>query len=121
MRERGRGSIITMASSAAREPTPAPAPYAAAKAGIIMLTRHVAAQEGPYGLRVNCLSPAMILTERTSAHVPAEQRERIAARYPMRRLGEPDDVAAATLFLASDASSWLTGLVIDVAGGSIMR
>jgi 3-oxoacyl-[acyl-carrier protein] reductase len=121
MIERGGGSIVTMASSAGRTPTPAaPAPYAAAKAGIVMLTRHVASQVGQYGVRVNCLSPSTVLTERTSRQMPDEIKQRFTALHPLGRLGEPKDVAEAACFLASDSASWLTGVVLDVAGGAVM-
>jgi 3-oxoacyl-[acyl-carrier protein] reductase len=121
MIERRAGSIVTMASSAARTPTPAaPAPYAAAKAGIVMLTRHVASQVGQYGVRVNCLSPSTVLTERTSQQIPDEVKRRFTALHPLGRLGEPKDVAEAACFLASDSASWLTGVVLDVAGGAVM-
>jgi 3-oxoacyl-[acyl-carrier protein] reductase len=121
MIERRTGSIVTMASSAGRTPTPAaPAPYAAAKAGIVMLTRHVATQVGQYGVRVNCLSPSTVLTERTSRLMPDEFKQRLTALHPLGRLGEPKDVAEACCFLASDSASWLTGVVLDVAGGAVM-
>lgn len=120
MIERGGGSIVTMASSAARTPTGAPAPYAAAKAGVVMLTRHVAAELGPHGIRVNCLAPHTILVERTRRFMPEEQQRQIAAEIPLGRLGTPEDVALATLFLASESSSWITGVTLDVAGGWIM-
>lgn len=120
MKARGRGAIVTMASSAGRAVSPAPTPYAAAKAGVIMLTRHAAAQAGPYGVRVNCVAPATILTERTSVHITGEPRERLAAQHPLGRLGTPQDVAGATLYLASDVSSWITGVTVDIAGGSLM-
>jgi 3-oxoacyl-[acyl-carrier protein] reductase len=121
MIERRAGSIVTMASSAGRTPTPpAPAPYAAAKAGIVMLTRHVASQVGQYGVRVNCISPSTVLTERTSRQMPDEAKRRFTASHPLGRLGEPKDVAEAACFLASDAASWLTGVVLDVAGGAVM-
>ncbi len=120
MIERRRGSIITMASTAARLPSPAPAPYAAAKAGIVMLSRHVASEVGKHGIRVNCIAPSAILTERTSRFMPEPQQWEVAAMHPLGRLGRPEDMALATLFLASDSSSWLTGLTLDVAGGRIM-
>ncbi len=117
MIERGGGSIITMASSAARFPTGAPAPYAAAKAGVIMLSRQVANEVGKHGVRVNCLAPHTVLTERVQRLMPEEQQRQMAAAMPLGRLGTPEDVALAALFLASDSSSWITGVTLDVAGG----
>jgi 3-oxoacyl-[acyl-carrier protein] reductase len=120
MIERRGGSIVTMASSAARFPTGAPTPYAAAKAGVIVLTREVASEVGEHGVRVNCLAPHTVLVERTRRFMPEEQQRRIAAEIPLRRLGTPEDVALATLFLASESSSWITGVTLDVAGGKVI-
>jgi 3-oxoacyl-[acyl-carrier protein] reductase len=120
MIERGGGSIITMASSAARFPTDTPAPYTAAKAGVIMLTRQLANEVGAHGVRVNCLAPHTILTERVRRLMPEDRQRQIAAEIPLGRLGTPEDVGLAALFLASDASSWITGVTLDVSGGRTM-
>ncbi|MFJ4652519.1 SDR family NAD(P)-dependent oxidoreductase [Nocardia sp. NPDC088792] len=117
--ERGSGSIITMSSSAGRQPSQANLAYGAAKAGVIMLTRQLAGELGPQGIRVNALAPSSILTEKLAANMPEAVQQQVAAMHPLRRLGRTDDVAEAALFLASDASSYLTGITIDVAGGRI--
>lgn len=121
MKQRGRGTIITMASSAGRRAdTRAPVPYGAAKAAIIMLTQDVAAQAGPHGIRVNCIAPETILTARNREQIPASQQAAMAGYHPLQRLGTPEDVATAAVFLASDASAWITGAVLDVTGGAAM-
>jgi 3-oxoacyl-[acyl-carrier protein] reductase len=120
MTARRAGSIITMASVAARLPGGAPIAYAAAKAGIIVFSQQVAKEVGPSQVRVNCLAPATVLTERMQEAIPAEQQQRMIAMYPLGRLGLPADVANASLFLTSDASSWLTGVTLDIAGGQVM-
>jgi 3-oxoacyl-[acyl-carrier protein] reductase len=121
MKARRTGIIITLSSSAARRPHPrSPVPYAAAKAGIQMLTQHLAAQAGPAGVRVNCIAPETILTERNRERIPAAQQEELVGQHPVRRLGTPEDVAAAALFLASEESGWITGVVLDLAGGAVM-
>jgi 3-oxoacyl-[acyl-carrier protein] reductase len=121
MIQRGRGAIVTMASSAARLPgLGAPAPYMAAKAGVIMLTRQVASEAGPHGVRANCLAPHTILTEQIRRMAPQEWRDQMAAAVPLRRLGTPEDVARAAVFLTSDSAAWLTGVTLDVAGGYVM-
>jgi 3-oxoacyl-[acyl-carrier protein] reductase len=121
MVERGRGAVVTMASSAARLPgLGAPAPYVAAKAGVVMLTRQVASEVGRHGVRANCLAPHTVLTEQIRRVAPEEWRREMAAAIPLGRLGTPEDVALATLFLASDSAAWLTGVTLDVAGGYVM-
>lgn len=97
-----------------------PLPYASAKAGIEMLTRNLALQAGPFNVRVNCVAPGTILTERNQERIPAEQQSAMAAWHTLRRLGAPEDVAEAALYLAAERASWITGTVIDVAGGSVM-
>ena len=121
MKQRGSGTIITLSSTAGRRPHPmSPIPYGAAKAAVQMLTQHLAMQVGPRGIRVNCIAPATILTERNEQRIPAAQRTSLVEMHPLRRLGTPDDVAETALFLASDASGWITGQIIDVAGGYVM-
>jgi 3-oxoacyl-[acyl-carrier protein] reductase len=121
MKEQKSGNIITMSSAAARRPHPqSPIPYAAAKAGIQMMTQHLAAQVGPHGIRVNCIAPETILTERNEEQIPQAVKQSLVEMHPLRRLGTPEDVARAALFLASDQSAWITGMIIDVAGGAVM-
>ena len=121
MKARKTGSIITVSSAAGRRPhQQSPIPYSAAKAGIQVLTQGVAAQAGPYGIRVNCIAPETIMTERNQQRIPETQIKSLIDMHPIRRLGTPDDVAHAALFLASDASAWVTGVIFDVAGGAVM-
>jgi len=110
-----------LSSAAARRPNArSPIAYASAKAGVELLTKDVAAQAGPFGVRANCIAPETILTDTNLAMIPAEMRETLAADHPLRRLGTPDDVARAAVFLASDSSDWITGVILDVAGGSVL-
>jgi 3-oxoacyl-[acyl-carrier protein] reductase len=121
MKLRKAGNIITISSAAARRPYPqSPIPYAAAKAGIQILTQVIAAQAGPYGVRVNCIAPETILTERNSARIPEAHKKTLLDMHPIKRLGKPEDVAGAALFLASEDAGWITGVILDVAGGSVM-
>jgi 3-oxoacyl-[acyl-carrier protein] reductase len=121
MKQRKSGAIVTISSAAARKPHPqAPIPYSAAKAGIQILTQDVAAQAGPYGIRVNCIAPETILTERNRQRIPEVQQRSLVEWHPIQRLGTPEDVAQAALFLVSDESGWITGVVLDVAGGAVM-
>ena len=124
MVERGRGAIITMASTAARlasgDRIGAPTGYAVAKAGVVRLTQEVAKEVAGHGVRVNCVSPSTILTERLQAMIPADRRAQMTSMHPLGRLGTPEDVACAALFLASESSAWITGVTLDVAGGYVM-
>jgi 3-oxoacyl-[acyl-carrier protein] reductase len=118
--ERRRGVIVTMSSAAARQAAQSSAAYAAAKAGVIAFTRHVAGEFAGRGIRANCVAPSAVENDRMRTWMTAEQRENLGRSFPLGRLGQPFDVAAAALFLASDASSWITGATLDIAGGKIM-
>jgi 3-oxoacyl-[acyl-carrier protein] reductase len=121
MKERKAGNIITVSTAAARRPDPrSPIPYAAAKAGVQLLTQDAALQAGPFGIRVNCIAPETILTERNQQRIPDAQKQAMVEWHPIRRLGTPEDVAQAALFLASEESAWITGVILDVAGGAVL-
>lgn len=119
MVERRRGAIVTMSSSAGRVPGLASPPYAASKAGVVMLTGHLAREFAPMGVRVNCIAPSAIMNDRL-AKLPPEKLRDIAAGFPLGRIGVPDDVALAALYLVSESSSWVTGVTLDVSGGRII-
>ncbi len=87
--------------------------------GIALLTQDVAAQAGPFGIRANCIAPETILTEGNQRRIPAGLHASLAGPHPLERLGTPQDVAAAAAFLASDEAGWITGVVVDVAGGAV--
>jgi 3-oxoacyl-[acyl-carrier protein] reductase len=120
MLARRSGVIITMASAAARQAARSSGAYAAAKAGVIAFSRHLAGEYAHDGIRVNCLAPSAIENDRMRSWLSEQQRFELGATFPLGRLGQPGDVAAASLFLASAASSWITGVTLDVAGGKVM-
>jgi 3-oxoacyl-[acyl-carrier protein] reductase len=120
MIERGQGTIITMASTAGRRPGAANAAYAAAKAGVVMFTKHLANEVGRHGIRVNCLAPSAVLNDRMQQHMSAEQLDELATSFPLGRIGQPSDIAQAGLYLASSASSWVTGVILDLTGGRVI-
>lgn len=111
MRQRGSGAIITMSSAAARRPDArSPTAYAAAKAGVELLTQDLAAQVGPYGVRVNYIAPETILAEHNQQMIAPDLQAALVASHPIRRLGTVDDVAQAVLFLVIQQSAWVTGI-----------
>ena len=78
------------------------------------------AQVGPYGIRANCIAPETILTERNRELIPEVQQKALRESHPVRRLGTPEDVASAALYLAADDAAWIAGIILDVAGGAVM-
>lgn len=120
MRQRGFGRIINIASRAGRTfVAPAGVDYAASKAALIGLTRHLAGSYAPDGITVNCVAPGRIETALSSLSSP-EVITAATRAIPMGRLGHTDEVAAAVLFLASEQASYVTGTCVDVNGGVFM-
>jgi len=111
-----RGRIINMASVSGMMGNPGQANYSASKAGVIGLTRSVARELAGRNITVNAVAPGFIATDMTAA-LKEEIIEQVKSRTPLGRLGEPQDVADAVLFLASDAASFITGHVLVVDGG----
>jgi 3-oxoacyl-[acyl-carrier protein] reductase len=121
MMERKRGVIVTMSSNGGRFLDKLlTASYAAAKAGVIQFTRHIAMELGPHGIRANVIAPATVTSERVERIMDPEARQKVAEMSPLGTMGTPEDCALATLFLVSDSAAWLTGVTLDVAGGRIM-
>jgi len=117
MRELGRGgSIINMSSISGKVGNPGQTNYSAAKAGIVGLTKAAAKEVGFAGIRVNALQPGIIETPMTAA-LSEEIRASRLADVPLGRFGQPAEVAQVAVFLASDMSSYLTGITIEIAGG----
>ncbi|MGH9186224.1 MAG: SDR family oxidoreductase [Acidimicrobiales bacterium] len=118
MAERG-GSVVNISSVGALAIEPAIGVYNTTKAALIYLTRTLAAELGPK-VRVNAIAPGLVKTDMARAlWEPAEQL--LAQRAPLGRLGEPEDIAAAALFLVSDAAAWITGHTLVVDGGMLLR
>lgn len=116
MKARGRGKVVNISSVAFLMPTPTFSDYAAAKAGVVGFTRVLAVEVAKHGVTVNAVSPGPIRTPATAKH-PAETTARVLSTIPMGRYGEPEDVAAAILFLASDDAKFITAQNIVVGGG----
>lgn len=83
------------------------------------MTRHLALALAPHGVRINCIAPSAIETESLAKLMPAAAREQLGKSFPLQRLGTVDDVASEALFLATERSSWVTGITIDLSGGRI--
>jgi NAD(P)-dependent dehydrogenase (short-subunit alcohol dehydrogenase family) len=119
MIERKRGSIINIASIAGLQPQPGGLLYSFTKAGLIMMTRTWAREFGPHGVRVNAIAPGLIQTDFSEYFWKDEAyRARVESEQPIRRIGQPHEIAHAALSLASDESSFVTGQVFVVDGGA---
>jgi 3-oxoacyl-[acyl-carrier protein] reductase len=124
MRERRSGRIVMVASVAGRRMSRVSGPeHSAAKGGMLAFMRHIAVELGPHGITVNAVAPGPTLVDRVARKWemrPAEERETTLRSIPLGRLGQPEEVAAAILFLASEDASYITGACIDVNGGGFM-
>lgn len=123
MRQQRAGSIVCISSvSAQRGGGIFGGPhYSAAKAGVLGLARAMAREFGPDGIRVNCITPGLIETDITQGKLDAQRKAEILQTIPLSRLGRADDVAGACVFLASDLSSYSTGITLDVNGGMLIH
>ena len=131
MVEQGSGSIINMVSAAIDAPAPNLAGYGMSKAALAQLTRVLAREVGPAGVRVNAIAPGFIISEMTTRNftdaegnvdpdLKAEVEKRMSKGVALRRVGQPDDIAFAVVYLASDASSFMTGQIVRPNGGAAM-
>ena len=119
MRTRGYGRIVNMSSLTARIGVFGTGYYATTKAGLIGLTKVTAVENATKGITCNALAPGYINTDMMNKY-PAEQNAKLIATIPVGRFAEPSEVADAALFLASDSSSYITGAVLDINGGSFI-
>ncbi|MEX3689444.1 SDR family oxidoreductase [Paraburkholderia sp. BR14263] len=117
MRSRGGGSIINTSSGSAQAGALGYSAYGVCKAGIENLTRYLAAQHGKEGIRCNAIAPGLIVTPVTEAYYVGELGEMMLSHHLTPRLGQPEDIAHAVVYLASDEAAFVTGQVINVDGG----
>ncbi|HEX4018601.1 MAG TPA: SDR family oxidoreductase [Frankiaceae bacterium] len=119
--ERGGGALVFTSSAAAFAGEPERPAYAMAKSGLGGLIRHIASRWGKQGIRANGVAPGLVLTDTIRDSLDPKFRDMALGVTRSARLGTPDDIAAAVAFLASDDSSWITGQVISVDGGAMLR
>ncbi len=112
------GSIINISSRSGSQPCPMTGNYGAAKAGIESITATAAVEWGHMGIRVNAIAPGVVLTESSSSMTNPGRQKRQIETVPLRRLGQVDDIGPLAVYFASDESSWTSGTVVQVTGGS---
>ena len=120
MKKRGSGCIVNVSSGLSRVSGPGFVAHSSAKSALDAFSRSLALGLGPLGLRVNVVAPGLTLTDAT-AHQPEAMRTAAAARTPLRRIGEPDDIAGAVLFFCTDWARFVTGTYLPVCGGANMN
>lgn len=121
LRQRARGSIVNIATNLVENPVVPYHDYTTAKAALVAFSRNLAAELGPLGIRVNCVAPGLVYPTQASQATPEALREAITAATPLRRIARPEDVAGPVLFLASEWSGFMTGQVLFVDGGLVMK
>jgi 3-oxoacyl-[acyl-carrier protein] reductase len=120
-KQRGGGSIINLTSDLVDRPSIAYHDYTTAKSALVGFSRNLAAELGPLGIRVNCVAPGLVSPTDSSRATKESVKEALIAQTPLSRLATPDDVAGPVLFLASEWSRFVTGQVLTVDGGLVMR
>jgi 3-oxoacyl-[acyl-carrier protein] reductase len=121
MIEQHRGAIVNVSSVWAWACAAGAAPYCMAKAGIVAFTKSLAAEVGQHGIRVNAVGPYLVATELHRASLSDEARRQMSAEVPLGRESDPDEIAAAIAFLASDEASWVSGDTLTLSGGALLR
>jgi NAD(P)-dependent dehydrogenase (short-subunit alcohol dehydrogenase family) len=120
MIEKGKGSIINISSMASQYGIPKVIAYTASKSAIEGMTRAMAVELSPMGIRINCIAPGFIATDMSEKALngDAERKQKVMSRTPLGRLGDPSDIGETALFLASEGARYITGIVIPVDGGN---
>lgn len=111
------GNIVNISSVVSTAALPGSSVYAATKASVDVITKVLAQELGPRGIRVNAINPGMVETEGAKSFTESEFRQQVESQTPLGRIGQPQDIATAAVFLASEDSSWITGEILVIAGG----
>lgn len=121
MKAAGGGAVLNISSMAGENKNINMASYSSSKAAVNHLTRNIAFDLGPMGIRVNCIAPGAIKTDALASVLTPEREKAMLKHTPLGRLGEAEDIANAALFLCSPASSWVSGQVLTVSGGGVQE
>lgn len=121
LQQRALGSIVNIVSDLVERPVVPYHDYTTAKSALVGFSRNLAVELGPFGIRVNCVAPGLVHPTQSSSATREAFRESIVAATPLRRIARPEDVAGPVLFLASDWSRFMTGQVLFVDGGLVMK
>ena len=113
------GAVVNISSTLAQASTPGAAAYSGTKAAVERITSALAVELGPQGIRLNAVAPGLTKTD-MSAGMPEDMVDAMVAQTPLGRIGQPEDIARAVAFLASDDASWITGQVLQSSGGLML-
>jgi 3-oxoacyl-[acyl-carrier protein] reductase len=120
MQAAGSGAIVNISSTAGQRGEALHAHYAATKSAVIGLTKSLAVELAPYGVRTNCGAPGWVDTDMTEATLESDERDAVLNTIPLGRVGRPEEIAGAVLFLASDLGGFVNGEVLNVNGGAVL-
>ncbi len=120
MERQGAGNIVNISSTAGQRGESFHSHYAATKGAVISLTKSLASELAPHNIRVNCIAPGWVATDMTTDSLAAPDADKILNLIPLGRVGTPEEIAGAVLFLASDLSSFVTGEILNVNGGAVL-
>src|SRR4030065_2795028 len=120
MKKQKAGNIINISSPAGQRGETEHSHYAASKGAIISSTKSLATELAPWNIRVNCVAPGWVYTDMSKAALKSKESKKILSTIPLKRVGTPEEIAGAVLFLASDLSSFITGEILNVNGGAVL-